>query len=104
LESILREASLGEWAGLGTTSAPRKRERLKLTHSLSLKSAVTLATDPPGLACEGVKALRAQAPRSSPAAIRRLVEEELRAPIDTLFAEWSDAPLASASIGRQMKS
>ncbi len=47
-----------------------------------------------------LKALRAQAPRSSPAAIRQLVEEELRAPIDKLFAEWSDAPLASASIGQ----
>jgi predicted unusual protein kinase regulating ubiquinone biosynthesis (AarF/ABC1/UbiB family) len=47
-----------------------------------------------------LKALRAQAPRSSPAAVRALVEEELRAPVDTLFAEWDDAPLASASIGQ----
>ena len=48
----------------------------------------------------GLKALRAQAPRSSPQAIRALVEEELGAPIDALFAEWDDAPLASASIGQ----
>src|SRR5580698_8390026 len=34
-----------------------------------------------------LKALRAQAPRSSAQAIRALVEEELRAPIDTIFAE-----------------
>jgi predicted unusual protein kinase regulating ubiquinone biosynthesis (AarF/ABC1/UbiB family) len=47
-----------------------------------------------------LKALRAQAPRSSPAAIRLLVEQELRGPIDTLFAEWSDVPIASASIGQ----
>jgi predicted unusual protein kinase regulating ubiquinone biosynthesis (AarF/ABC1/UbiB family) len=47
-----------------------------------------------------LKALRAQAPRSSAAAIRHLVEEELRAPIDTLFAQWSDTPIASASIGQ----
>jgi predicted unusual protein kinase regulating ubiquinone biosynthesis (AarF/ABC1/UbiB family) len=47
-----------------------------------------------------LKALQAQAPRSSPAAIRALVEEELRAPIDASFAEWDDAPLASASIGQ----
>jgi predicted unusual protein kinase regulating ubiquinone biosynthesis (AarF/ABC1/UbiB family) len=47
-----------------------------------------------------LKALQAQAPRSSPAAIRRAVEEELRAPIDTHFAEWDDTPLASASIGQ----
>src|SRR5271156_1661096 len=35
-----------------------------------------------------LKALQAQAPRSSPAAIRALVEEELRAAIDASFAEW----------------
>ena len=47
-----------------------------------------------------LKALQAQAPRSSAAAIRALVEEELRGPIDARFAEWDDAPLASASIGQ----
>jgi predicted unusual protein kinase regulating ubiquinone biosynthesis (AarF/ABC1/UbiB family) len=47
-----------------------------------------------------LKALRAQAPRSSPAAIRTLVEEELRQPVDELFAEWDDVPIASASIGQ----
>jgi predicted unusual protein kinase regulating ubiquinone biosynthesis (AarF/ABC1/UbiB family) len=47
-----------------------------------------------------LKALRSQAPRSSPAAIRALVEEELKAPIDRHFVEWDDAPLASASIGQ----
>jgi predicted unusual protein kinase regulating ubiquinone biosynthesis (AarF/ABC1/UbiB family) len=47
-----------------------------------------------------LKALRAQAPRSSAQAIRALVEDELRAPIDTLFAEWDDVPIASASIGQ----
>lgn len=44
--------------------------------------------------------LRAAAPSSSPAAIRRVVEEELGAPIDQLFASWEDAPMASASIGQ----
>jgi len=47
-----------------------------------------------------LKALRAQAPRSSAEAIRALVEQELGAPVDRLFAEWDDAPLASASIGQ----
>jgi predicted unusual protein kinase regulating ubiquinone biosynthesis (AarF/ABC1/UbiB family) len=47
-----------------------------------------------------LKALRAQAPRSSAAAIRQLVEEELRRPVEALFVEWDDAPLASASIGQ----
>jgi predicted unusual protein kinase regulating ubiquinone biosynthesis (AarF/ABC1/UbiB family) len=47
-----------------------------------------------------LKALRAQAPRSSARAIRALVEEELGAPVDALFTEWDDVPLASASIGQ----
>ena len=44
--------------------------------------------------------LRASAPKSSPAEIRALVEEELGAPIDRLFESWSDDPIASASIGQ----
>ncbi len=44
--------------------------------------------------------LRAAAPSSSSAAIRALVEEELSAPIDGVFAEWDDEPFASASIGQ----
>ena len=50
-----------------------------------------------------LRGLRAAAPTSSPQQIRRLVEEELRAPIDKLFVEWSDTPLASASIGQVHK-
>jgi predicted unusual protein kinase regulating ubiquinone biosynthesis (AarF/ABC1/UbiB family) len=44
--------------------------------------------------------LRAAAPTSKPDEVRALVEEELGAPIDELFAEWQDTPLASASIGQ----
>jgi predicted unusual protein kinase regulating ubiquinone biosynthesis (AarF/ABC1/UbiB family) len=47
-----------------------------------------------------LRVLRAQAPRSEPHEIRALVEEELGAPVDRLFAEWDDAPIASASIGQ----
>jgi predicted unusual protein kinase regulating ubiquinone biosynthesis (AarF/ABC1/UbiB family) len=47
-----------------------------------------------------LKTLRAQAPRSSAEAIRALVQEELGAPVDALFTEWDDVPLASASIGQ----
>src|SRR4051812_14275429 len=45
-------------------------------------------------------ALRTAAPHSSAEAIRALVETELGAPIDRLFASWSDEPFASASIGQ----
>jgi predicted unusual protein kinase regulating ubiquinone biosynthesis (AarF/ABC1/UbiB family) len=44
--------------------------------------------------------LRAQAPRSPTRAIRELVERELRAPVEELFLEWDDVPIASASIGQ----
>ena len=47
-----------------------------------------------------MKGLRAAAPTSSAAEIRAMVESELGAPIDRLFAAWNDAPLASASIGQ----
>lgn len=47
-----------------------------------------------------LRGLRAAAPSSSPAAIRRAVEEDLGAPIEELFTEWEDAPFASASIGQ----
>jgi predicted unusual protein kinase regulating ubiquinone biosynthesis (AarF/ABC1/UbiB family) len=47
-----------------------------------------------------LKMLRAQAPRSNAAEIRQLVESELGAPIDKLFASWDDQPIASASIGQ----
>ncbi|UQA58692.1 ABC1 kinase family protein [Polyangium aurulentum] len=47
-----------------------------------------------------MRGLRAAAPTSSPAAIRAVVEEDLRGPIDELFAEWEDKPFASASIGQ----
>ena len=45
-------------------------------------------------------ALRSAAPHSSGAEIRALVEAELGQPIERLFAEWSEEPFASASIGQ----
>ncbi|MGC4093838.1 MAG: AarF/ABC1/UbiB kinase family protein [Polyangiaceae bacterium] len=47
-----------------------------------------------------LSSLRAASPSSSPEAIRALVEQELGAPIDRLFAEWENEPFASASIGQ----
>lgn len=44
--------------------------------------------------------LQAATPRSSPAAIRETIESELGDSLESLFAEWSDAPIASASIGQ----
>jgi predicted unusual protein kinase regulating ubiquinone biosynthesis (AarF/ABC1/UbiB family) len=91
----------------GTTAAEHAADVLGNLRGLAAKVG-QMASYVDGLVPEGqaaafetsLKALQAQAPRSSPAAIRALVEEELRAPIDTLFAEWHDEPLASASIGQ----
>lgn len=47
-----------------------------------------------------LRKLRDQAPTSTSAEIRALVELELGASIPELFAEWEDEPIASASIGQ----
>lgn len=47
-----------------------------------------------------MRGLRAAAPRSHPEAVRRIVEEELGAPLDRLFASFDLVPFASASIGQ----
>ncbi len=47
-----------------------------------------------------LKVLRSQAPRSSAAQVRGVIETELGAPIDQLFASFEDTPIASASIGQ----
>jgi predicted unusual protein kinase regulating ubiquinone biosynthesis (AarF/ABC1/UbiB family) len=47
-----------------------------------------------------LRKLREQAPTSSVAEIRAQVERELGAPIDELFRDWEDEPVASASIGQ----
>ena len=49
---------------------------------------------------KALRGLRSAAPTSSPHAIKLLVENELGAPIDRLFAEWDELPMASASIGQ----
>jgi predicted unusual protein kinase regulating ubiquinone biosynthesis (AarF/ABC1/UbiB family) len=47
-----------------------------------------------------LRGLRAASPTSSPDKIRALIEDELKAPIESLFAEFEDTPFASASIGQ----
>ncbi len=47
-----------------------------------------------------LRMLRAQAPRSSTPEIRAFVEAELGGTIESLFLEWNDEPIASASIGQ----
>ena len=49
---------------------------------------------------QALRGLRAAAPTSKPEEVRRVVEEDLGAPIERLFATFEDAPFASASIGQ----
>jgi predicted unusual protein kinase regulating ubiquinone biosynthesis (AarF/ABC1/UbiB family) len=44
--------------------------------------------------------LRANAPQSSPKDVRDTILRELGHPVEALFAEWDDVPIASASIGQ----
>ena len=47
-----------------------------------------------------LRKLREQAPTSTSADIRALIESELHAPVSELFRDWEDEPVASASIGQ----
>lgn len=47
-----------------------------------------------------MKGLQSAAPTSPPEAIRALIQAELGSSVEDLFTEWSDTPIASASIGQ----
>ncbi len=91
----------------GTSAAEHAAEVLGNLRGLAAKVG-QMASYVDGLVPEGqapafeasLKALQQQAPRSSAASIRAVVEQELGGPIDARFAEWDDVPLASASIGQ----
>ncbi|MEZ6129721.1 MAG: AarF/ABC1/UbiB kinase family protein [Planctomycetaceae bacterium] len=49
---------------------------------------------------EELSQLQSQTPPDSPATIRSVIAEELGRPVDDIFSEFEDVPLASASIGQ----
>ena len=91
----------------GKAAADRAADVLGTMRGLAAKVG-QMASYVDGLVPEGqrdafeasLKVLRSQAPRSNPAQIRQVIETELGAPIDQLFASFDDEPLASASIGQ----
>lgn len=114
LGRLARLASLGVSAGAsalgrgdGAHAAKKAAEVLGNLRGLAAKVG-QMASYVDGLVPEGqrdayeasLRVLRAQAPRSSPSAIRGVVERELGKSVDELFASWEDEPLASASIGQ----
>jgi predicted unusual protein kinase regulating ubiquinone biosynthesis (AarF/ABC1/UbiB family) len=91
----------------GTSTAQRAAEVLGNLRGLAAKMG-QMASYVDGIVPEhhqdafqsSMKVLRAAAPRSRPHEVRAAVESDLGAPIDDLFHEWDDEPLASASIGQ----
>ncbi len=47
-----------------------------------------------------LRVLRAQAPRSSPAEVAKIIQDELGGTLESLFVEFDETPIASASIGQ----
>ena len=116
LGRIARLAKLGLQTGAGavlgrnddgTAAADRAAEVLGTMRGLAAKIG-QMASYVDGIVPESkrdafeasLKVLRTQAPRSSSRQIRAVVEAELGAPIDQLFSEFDDVPIASASIGQ----
>jgi ubiquinone biosynthesis protein len=92
--------------GQGLTDlSPEKRIRLVLTElgTTFIKFGQMLSTRAdlvgPSLAHE-LSALQSSAPADPPHVVRAMVVAELGQPIDELFAQFDDVPLASASIGQ----
>ena len=114
LGRLARLASVGARAGVGllgpgdgSGAARHAAEVLGTLRGVAAKVG-QMASYVDGIVPEGqreayetaMKSLRDRAPRSAPHEIRRVIEEDLGAPIDRLFSTWDDEPIASASIGQ----
>jgi predicted unusual protein kinase regulating ubiquinone biosynthesis (AarF/ABC1/UbiB family) len=113
LGRLVRLAELGARAGIGLVrrdsdnAAERAAEILGNLRGVAAKVG-QMAGYVDGLVPEehrdayqrSMKTLLSAAPKSPPEAVRSLLEEELGAPLDRLFSEWDEEPVASASIGQ----
>ncbi|MDX1802997.1 MAG: AarF/UbiB family protein [Alcanivorax sp.] len=100
LPSGMRERSL---ANLHQRNARRFRETSLEQGGAFLKIGQLLSSRPdllPQAWVEELSILQDQATPEPFSAIRQVLEEEFRQPLDTLFAEFDPEPLASASIGQ----
>ena len=96
------KGSHGEALALQT---PEKRIRLALTDlgPTFIKLGQLLSTRPDLVGvplADELRQLRDDVPADDPAAVHRMIEMELGQTADELFAEFEDAPVASASIGQ----
>lgn len=93
--------------GDGSTNADRAAEVLGTMRGIAAKVG-QMASYVDGVVPEShrdayetsLRVLRAQAPRSSLAEITQIVQEDLGAPLASLFVEFDETPIASASIGQ----
>ena len=88
-----------------TRYSPAERIRLALTElgPTFIKLGQVLSTRPDlvGVAlADELQHLQEEAPADSPKTVRTTIAEELGQPVDELFAEFDEQPLASASIGQ----
>ena len=95
--------------GAGGTSIARHRWETRLRLALSelgptfIKLGQLLSTRPDlvGVALsEELQQLQANVPADPPDAVRKMIEAELKRPLEELFAEFEAAAMASASIGQ----
>jgi ubiquinone biosynthesis protein len=85
--------------------SPEKRIRLALTELgptfIKLGQLLSTRPDIAGVKlAEELKQLQANVPADPPDQIRDTIETELAEPVEDLFAEFDDTPIASASIGQ----
>ena len=88
-----------------TRYSPAERIRLALTElgPTFIKLGQVLSTRPDLVGIEladELQHLQQDTPADSPKTVRATIEEELGQPVDELFAEFDDQPMASASIGQ----
>lgn len=84
---------------------PEKRIRLALTDLgptfIKLGQLMSTRPDVVGLKlADELKQLQADVPADPPDVVRDVIESELGQPVEELFAEFDDTPIASASIGQ----
>jgi ubiquinone biosynthesis protein len=89
-----------------SSSPQHARETLEALGPTFIKLGQVLSLRPdlvPSEYCEEFKKLQDNVPAVETAEIKRIVEQELGKPIHEIFSEFSDAPLAAASVGQVHK-
>lgn len=106
-KALLSDASVDEQEAEANRAAAHEfaRRAAALRGGMAKVAQLQAYLEGPGQA-EGEEARAAlsvlwdHAPGDEPAAVRRVIEEDLGAPPERLFASWDDLPMAAASLGQ----